>query len=142
MRCLKKIDIIWDVQDVSEKLISFYNVITRQIFVQMISNLNSMYRNNSKFSMHCLNIFYFSVNGISILEKEKNIKHRILSCFYRCCLNLRWFEQKFFKLLYFEMVSIFLKHCISIRFWDQIYLSILLSTLFFSPNFSYYYYWL
>ena len=45
---LKIID-IWDEQDVSGKSISFHNLITWPIFVEMISNFNSMCRKNSKF---------------------------------------------------------------------------------------------
>ena len=48
--CFKNIDIIWDVQGISEKkLISFCNPITWPIFIQMTSNFNSMCRNNLKF---------------------------------------------------------------------------------------------
>ena len=49
--CFKKFDIIWDVQHVSEKFISSHNQITWSILIQIISNFNSMCRNDSKFDV-------------------------------------------------------------------------------------------
>ena len=79
--CFKEFD-IWYIQGVSEKLISFCNLISWPILVRMISNFNCLCRNNSKFSASYLNAFSFPV--ISVPEKKKipqNIELKILSCF-------------------------------------------------------------
>ena len=61
-----------------KKLISFCNLIIWSILIQMISKFNYM---KKQLEILCLNAFPFSVYGIFILEK-KNMKHRMLRCFY------------------------------------------------------------
>ena len=74
-----------------------------------------MCRNNSKFYAWCLNIFSFPVNGISRPQK-KNIKHRILTCFYTLMLKIECeFGQELGKLLDYKIISIF--------FWNTLYIS-------------------
>ena len=56
-------------QGVSEKSISFCNLITWLILIQMISNLNSMCKNNYKF-----NVLFFSSIEIPFIEKDVSIQ--------------------------------------------------------------------
>ena len=59
------------VPSVSEKLILFRNLITWPIFILMISNLNCMCSNNSKF---CLKIFFFFFNTRKAIHwKRKDV---------------------------------------------------------------------
>ena len=60
---------IWSVQSVSEKFVSFYNLIIWPIPIRMISNFNCMCKNNSKFYV-CVKAFYFPANDIFILAKN------------------------------------------------------------------------
>ena len=66
------ITLVKEIQSVSEKFLSFRNLITR-----MISNFSSMCKNNSKVYVYCLNAFSILVISISLPEKKEKIKHSI-----------------------------------------------------------------
>ena len=62
------------------KIKSFCNLITWQIQVEMISNFNSMGRNNSKFYTQCLNACFFQWMKFPCRKrKKKDTKHCIFS---------------------------------------------------------------
>ena len=58
------------IQGVSEKSIHFHNPITRPVLIKMISNSNSMSRNNSKFYA-----FFFSGTEMPFTGKERVFKY-------------------------------------------------------------------
>ena len=62
------------IQGVSENSISFRNLITWPIPIQMISNFNSMCRNNSKFCLMFERLFFLSEWHL-FGGKEKDIEH-------------------------------------------------------------------
>ena len=82
------------IQYVSEKLI-FYNLITWLILIQMISNFNSICRNNSKFYFQC--VFFFlsryrntiHLKGNGILCIKICPKSWIRLCTIHLCENLQ-----------------------------------------------------
>ena len=81
---------------ISEKLISFCNLITWPILIQMNQNFNSKCRNNSKFFGF---FFLFRYRNAIHLKRDLNIKHTVKIWDY---LNKNWSNCK--------IISIFLKH--------------------------------